>query len=349
MNTPNWGVFSSPVAGTSNDNSLQKEKTPALSRNLSRQEVSQALSEVAASLLKLASALVGESSAFPASPLSLPPLRRNGSDDWPATVGELVNEFLRAKARAGRSDRYLRALKNSLSKFNMGRAHLPLHDVTVRDVEKWLERSQWSARTRRGYLSDVRVMFSFAVKRGYLSRNPAAAVEVPDVKEPPPRIHTPEQVKTVLEFARSYDADICRSLAVRYFCGLRSAEIERLEESEIRQNHVEVTAAKSKTRRRRLVTIQPNLRQWLALGGKLPLRDVNNRMRWFTAALRKAHGIEWPHNVTRHSFVSYHLAHFGSAARTALEAGHTEQMTFAHYRELVTPEAGAAFWSIVPG
>jgi len=53
--------------------------------------------------------------------------------------------------------------------------------------------------------------------------------------------------------------------------------------------------------------------------------------------------------VTRHSFVSYHLARFENAGKTALEAGHSETMLFGHYRALVTPEAAAEFWAIVPG
>ena len=72
-----------------------------------------------------------------------------------------------------------------------------------------------------------------------------------------------------------------------------------------------------------------------------------DRMRKFTAAL-KAQNIDWPNNVTRHSFVSYHLAAGENAGKTALEAGHSEQMLFAHYRELVTPEEAKAFWAIVP-
>jgi hypothetical protein len=31
-----------------------------------------------------------------------------------------------------------------------------------------------------------------------------------------------------------------------------------------------------------------------------------------------------------------------------MEAGHSEAMLFAHYRELVTPETAAAFWAIAP-
>jgi integrase/recombinase XerD len=42
-------------------------------------------------------------------------------------------------------------------------------------------------------------------------------------------------------------------------------------------------------------------------------------------AVRKAAGItDWPDNALRHSFASYHLAHFKDAAALALEMGHTD-------------------------
>lgn len=264
------------------------------------------------------------------------------------SVGEAVKEFLFAKARAGRSDRYLQALRVSLFSFRNARSTRPLSSITVTDLETWLMKNNWAPRTQRGYLSDVSVLFNFCIRRGLTNHNPAAAVELPELESLPPLIHTPDQVRTVLEFARERDLNLCRSLAVRYFAGLRSSEAARLEEKEIKGSFIEVTAAKSKTRRRRLATAQENLKAWLALGGELPLHDLNNRMRWFNAALLTKHGITWAHNVTRHSFVSYHLAQFGNAGKTALEAGHSEQMLFAHYRELVTPEAAAEYWRIMP-
>jgi len=266
------------------------------------------------------------------------------------TISDLVKDFLKVKAKTGRSDRYLRALRVSLRSFATGRGQTPIGNVTVAEIESWLESNAWAPRTQKGYLSDVRVMFNFAVKRNLLAHNPAAAVESPVWDSGPPCIHTPDQVRTVLEFARGYDLDICRCLAIRYFAGLRSSEAERLDEKEIRtaDGFIEVTAAKAKTRRRRPATIQENLRAWLQLGGTLPLHDRSNLWRWFRAELEAKHNLQWEHNVTRHSFCSYHLAAFGNAAKTALEAGHTEQMLFAHYRELVTPGAAKEFWAIKP-
>ena len=339
-----------------NFNELQKEKPSALSLNLTAW---QAIANIGAQLQKLASAQMGEGSFCP-----LPPPARIAGPGYDTrsghTVCELVNEFLLAKARAGRSDRYLRALHNSLSKFIEGRAQSPARCVTAPDIERWMQRRKWAPRTQRGYLSDVRTMFNFAVRRGYMDRNPAAGVELPTLDQKPPQIHSPAQVRAVLEFARTWNVDICRALAVRYFAGLRSAEIERIEESRIQltpesapapdtDGHLEVTALASKTRRRRLVTIQPALRAWLSVGGTLPVIGCqSNIWRDFTAALARETGVPWHHNVTRHSFVSYHLAEFQNAGKTALEAGHSEAMLFAHYRELVTPAASREFWAIRP-
>lgn len=302
-----------------------------------------ALGEIGRQLQILASAQKGEGNfiAHTSPALIYPP------DSF--SVVEITNEFLKAKGRAGRSDRYLAALHYSMKKFTAGRANKPACDVSCAEVENWLHSLNVSPRTMKGYLSDVRTMFNFAVKRGLIRHNPAAGVELPEQEHGTVKIHPVETVKKVLDFARGYDLDICRALAVRYFTGIRTAEVERLDENCFRENHVEVSALKAKTRRRRLVTIQPNLRLWLALGGKLPAPKQNGRkMLEFQRALVGS-GIEWPHNVTRHSFVSYHLAKFQNAGKTALEAGHTEQMLFAHYREIVTQADGEKFFEITPG
>lgn len=338
---------SSPVAGTPPAGSLENVTPTALYANLSGEERQAwlALAQAGALIQAAANVILGVADPNGVTHRGAVTLRSSNSD---YSVGEAVKEFLFAKARAGRSDRYLQALRVSLFSFRNARSTRPLSSITVTELETWLMKNNWAPRTQRGYLSDVSVLYNFCIRRGLTNHNPAAAVELPELEDQPPQIHTPDQVRTVLEFARERDLNLCRSLAVRYFAGLRSSEAARLQEKEIRASFIEVTAAKSKTRRRRLVSAQENLKAWLALGGELPLTDLNNRMRWFNVALLKKHGIPWAHNVTRHSFVSYHLAQFGNAGKTALEAGHSEQMLFAHYRELVTPEAASEYWRIVP-
>jgi integrase len=148
--------------------------------------------------------------------------------------------------------------------------------------------------------------------------------------------------------------DMLPYVAIGLFAGLRRAEIERLDWAEIdfESGLIEVTAAKAKTAQRRFVTLQPNLRAWL-----LPLRQLKgpitpprDRFRELFAEARAASGIvDWPNNALRHSFASYHMAHFKNAASTALELGHHDsRITFAHYRELVRPKEAARYWKLKP-
>jgi site-specific recombinase XerC len=299
-----------------------------------------ALQQIEAAALQLLSAVrQAGNGSFSSNTIPLRPARL-------PTVADLCNAFLLAKARAGRSARYLRLLRTEIYSFAKGRERRAAESVSSAEIESWLHSQHWAARTQRGRLMTVRNLFAWCVTRSELAANPALGVDMPfdDSDTAPPGIHTPDEARAVLIAARDTDLNAMRCLAVRYFAGLRTTEACALEEKEIHEEFIEVTAAKSKTRRRRLVTIQPNLRAWLALGGVLPLRQVNNRLR----AVVTAAGQPWPHNVTRHSFVSYHLAKFQNAGKTALEAGHTERMLFAHYRELVTSQAANDFWEIRP-
>lgn len=313
------------------------------------------LEHVARALIETVQMLKGNGLSVPTGPLSLPATSATfGAVDRHAapflSVTDVANQFLLAKARAGRSDNYLaQCVKHlrSLDKFTDGK---PIQTITTADVEAWLYQNTWSARTRLGHLLTARTLFTFAMQRLYVVGNPALAVDKPLVEDVPPMIHTPAQVRAVLEANLEADPSACRCLAIRYFGGLRTSEAVKLDEREIlhEQHVIEVTAAKAKTRKRRLVTIQPALALWLLAtqkrGGALPLPQANNRLR---EAVKRA-GMPWGKSVTRHTFCSYHLAKFRNAGDTALEAGHEEQILFANYRAVVTKQLSEEFWSIWP-
>ncbi len=222
--------------------------------------------------------------------------------------------------------------------------------ITSAEIDDWLRSLKLSPVTRNHYRRLIVVAFNFAVRRGYAIDNPAVAAA--KAKEPKADIGilTVTQAAQLLESATP---DILPYLAVGLFAGLRRAELERLDWSEIdfESGLIEVTAAKAKTAQRRLVTMQPNLRDWLLpvrkhKGGVTP---KDNFRQQFDQARIAAGILDWPDNGLRHSFASYHMAHFKNAASTALEMGHHDsRVTFAHYRELVKPKDAARYWMIRP-
>jgi len=141
-------------------------------------------------------------------------------------------------------------------------------------------------------------------------------------------------------------------LAIGAFAGLREAEIQRLDWSEVdlARGHIEVTAAKAKSAKRRIVPIQPNLAGWLVLYGSMKGRIVPEGARSKLERVRRAAELtRWPVNGLRHSYASYRLAAIHDAPRVASELGHTSpQMLYSTYRELVLPEEAERYWTIEP-
>jgi integrase len=162
-------------------------------------------------------------------------------------------------------------------------------------------------------------------------------------------------ILTVTQAARLLESatrEVLPYIAIGLFAGLRRAEIERLDWTDIdfESGLIEVTAEKAKAARRRLVTMQPNLREWLLPVRKYKGGIISENFRKQFEQVRAAAGItEWPENALRHSFASYHLARFKNAAETALQLGHHDsRVTFAHYREIVKPNEAERYWKIRP-
>lgn len=257
----------------------------------------------------------------------------------------VFEEFIQAKAAAGRRPRYLAALRYSLRSLVETHGGRPMEDLTPRDLEAWLDCPTWGPGTRRSYRIDAQSLWSFAVGRGYAARNVVSATETPLLEENAPVVLSSAQCGALLQATREHSPEILAAVAVAMFAGLRHSEVLQLAPAEIGERYLEVKGHKAKTRRRRLVTICPALRAWLDAAP--PLR-VANLPKAFRRA-RLAAGIDpWPHNALRHTFASFHLALHQDAQRTALECGHSPEILFRHYRELVTREEAEAFFALRP-
>ena len=241
------------------------------------------------------------------------------------------------------SPRYLGDLRVRLGRFALSFGEEMIAGISASRIDEWLRGLGVGAVTRKRSVGRLAVLFSFAKRHGYVTENPVADVERAKERETEIEILSVSQAARLLECAGS---DMLPFWAIGAFAGLRRAEIERLTWSEIDfdASVIEVKASKSKTASRRLVTIQPNLREWLApyrtrIGRVCPVnlqRKINDDRE--RAGLRAG----WPQNALRHSFGSYHLAQFNDAAKLALEMGNSPAtIYFRHYRQLVKPKAGS--------
>lgn len=236
-------------------------------------------------------------------------------------------------------------------------------EVRGDELRALIFRPQWAPGTVGAARKRLRSLFSVAVRRQLIGRNP-----LDDLARAPAAVEGEVEILTLEEAQRLWA--VCRELAPRLlpglglglWGGLRQAEVERLVWREVRRRTgmVHVAGRTAKTRQRRLVSVELPLELalecragavgsvWAAPGLREQWQRVRQAAGWAVRA--SAGGVlptgrPWPHNALRHSFASYHLAFFKDAARTALEAGHSQAVLFRHYRELVTQEDAEGWWS----
>jgi len=271
--------------------------------------------------------------------------RQNSS----VAIAEAVEQMIATKRGAGASDGYCRVLRLNLGKVASHFDGQKLTEISTANIESFLAGLAVTGSTRNTFRRDIRTLWSFAEKQGWAKAEVAKNTERAKVIDAPPGILTPEQAAALL--TESKDNDLLAFHAIGLFAGLRVAEIKKLDwrDVDLAGEFINVAAAVSKTRSRRLVPIQGNLKAWLAPIAKKSGPVVERELRTRHEGARKRAGIvSWPDNAMRHSFVSYRLASTGNAAQTALESGHDQAVLFAHYREIVKPKAAAQFFALAP-
>jgi len=266
-----------------------------------------------------------------------------------AKVCLAVDELIENRKSSGASKRYCYDLKLRIGRFSKDFGKRVVSTINTAEIDDWLAGLNLAPVTQNTFRRDLRTFFSFCVTRHYCVDNPAANTR--KVKE----IEGEIGILSVDETARLLEAADNASLpyfAIGAFAGLRPAELHRVQWEDIHWGPklIEVKAAKSKTARRRFIKIRPNLGKWLRPYRKHVGPICPSGLRKLELEVRKRAKItEWPGNALRHSFASYHLAHFKNAAELALEMGHTnQQMIFDHYRQLVRPQEAARYWKLCP-
>jgi integrase len=280
------------------------------------------------------------------------------------TVQEVVDELVRSKERAGKSEIYTKELRRRLGKFAQA-FNLRISLVTGKQVEDFIRALGVAGRTQNNFRQVINTLFRFAVKRGYLPKDndEMNAVELADNDSGEIEVFNPLELRKlfnacltpVQERGKWRDREaMIPYLAIAACCGLRSAEIARLDWSEVHltgaEHFIEVKAAKAKTASRRTVPISENCARWLAPFAQKsgPVCTFERPDKQCFHYLGPAAGLEWKHNGLRHSFISYRLAQIKNVHQVSLEAGNSPQMVFKHYRQLVSETQATEWFGIVP-
>lgn len=275
------------------------------------------------------------------------------------TVAVLVARWKAHKLAelGGVESRTLRGDLNWLAKMADHFGSTSAAEIEPDEIQAYIESAGDNPKSRKTYRARVSALWKFG--NAHEIFHSTAADRLPAYKLPAQHrinILTPDQAKTIL---KAVAPELTGWLILNLFSGLRAQEIVSRQEAvkpslrweDVRgaDGVIDVPAAVSKRRKRRIMPILPTLEAWLEYidapkSGPIATCDPS---RTETGRLGRLIG-GWPRNVLRHSYCSYRAAQTRDAPALALEAGNSVAMINSHYMEAVSAADCEAFWALLP-
>lgn len=264
-------------------------------------------------------------------------------------VAQVVGELLASKKLKGRSRLYLTDLRVRLTRF-ADAVDRPLCEVTSNDIDKFLESLEISARSQNNFRAVIGTLLRFGQAKGYLGRDHPGISHVDKASHAvhEVQVFSKDELEKLLRTAK---ATMVPAVAIGAFAGVRSEELKRLtwEDVHLTEGHIEIRSAKSKTKVRRIIPIQRNLKAWLLpyaqdVGSVVPFSNLSNQ---FDKLARRA-GVAWKKNGLRHSFISYRTAMTNNIPMVSLEAGNSPAVISRNYLKCVSPSDARRWFRIFP-
>jgi integrase len=296
------------------------------------------------------------------------------------SVADAVIEFLKFKRERGASDDHVTDMEWRLNKLAED-FKCDVATINTQSLQAWLNGLKLSAGSYEHYRRVLSVFFIWCVRASYHSVNPVKGSNHADTMEkrkvPPTttRVYSPADLQqwiaatnTVFNSKSKELKANCAAfelwLVVGGFAGVRRAEFLRLrwQDFKLEESYIVLDAKITKTAKRRMIPIQPNLRAWLAsfeahakqhpkeliwLDGDT-LKERKLAMRAAQEKLEELAGMKWRKNALRHSFCSYRLAMVGDASKVSDELGDSAAIIQTNYKALVTLQAAREWFAIMP-
>jgi integrase len=270
------------------------------------------------------------------------------------SLTDAIAEFADSKRRAGRRESYVRILEWVLKAFAANYKDRNVNEITRHQVEAWLDGNQNLA-TRKNRIRDLSIFFEFCRRRGYCASNPLENIERPIVTRGRPEIFKVDEAAALLSTADLHpELEFLPAIAIGLFAGLRTEEIKKLDWRNIDFEHriIDVDERIAKRRQQRNVDMCDGLIAWLTPHAKArgPVYPVEAARRKMIQLRELARIAKWPTNGLRHSYGSYHVAHFQNPNLTAVQMGHaTTDMLFNHYRNYrIRRNDAETYWKLAP-
>lgn len=282
-------------------------------------------------------------------------VKNGGSTVTLTSLKKAIEETVASKYRQKLRPRYVEGLEQYLKLFAKGREDIPVSQIQPSDIEKWFAARGEGPAVRNANLGRLSSMFSVALTRGWVVKNPCDLVSKAKADRKSVEILSVRQSARALAWTCRHRPKMIGYLTMALFAGVRPEELEKVEWDSLKENSgkrlLVIEAEASKVRQRRIITLENAAWSWIDLakssGAHMPVSQSTRKR--YIQDLRAGIRMEsWPQDVLRHTAASHLLALRKDAAAVALELGNSAAILLRHYRALVTESENSRFWSLIP-
>jgi integrase len=268
------------------------------------------------------------------------------------TVAEIAQQMIEQQIAKGNRPSSVDTVTKFVKRFAVAFGDRQLGDLTEEELRDFCFKDGSAAKTRRNLRAMTSQRYRLSVQKKWVSENIALHLVVPRLPDKEPAYLVVDKVRRFLAVAEQFD--VLGYLVLSLFNGDRPEELHRLDWSDVHLDDllVCIVAAASKIHERREVPIHGTLLAWLVRchKGSGPIVDGKDFAKRLRAA-RRAAGIEdWPNDVLRHTFATYHAAAFKDLNETARQMGHIDGLRTLrkHYVAYVPEVVAKEFWNLTP-
>ncbi|MES2658142.1 MAG: site-specific integrase [Verrucomicrobiota bacterium] len=337
-----------------------------------------------------------------AAPPSLLSILQGYGATWKAsrssvTVAAAVEAYESAKKAEGLRPMSLQGIKTRCGRFAKDFEKRLISTMTTSEISDWIlslaavrqrgsmkgkagkggEPSQVGLLAKRNHRLAVSGLFNYAKTRGWVESNPVTDAARPKPPKTRPGILRPAEVTRFFGALEKTASALVPFWAVRFFAGVREAEVVRMDWSmiDLAAEEIHLPDTVTKTGNSRTVKIEPALAAFLAphaqpdgpivsrsaMARRYHLAKATNQLQAEDAAAAEAArniGEEPPRlfpspipaNAARHSFATFHLLAFRHAGETSIQLGHggSPELLHRHYKGIASEAEAKAFWNIRP-
>lgn len=189
--------------------------------------------------------------------------QRPTDDPTPGAIKALITEFDKRylKARRKSPDKVKRTLERELLEHKPSWRDWPISEVTKGDIHAKLDRltDQGKGYQANRLLEAVRLLFAYAVQRGYIDTSPADGIRKPTEEGPRRRVLDDEEIKAIWPAFESLGYPFAPFYQILLLTGQRSGEVAGMTWDELDLDNAlwEIPADRTKSDRAHKVPLSP--------------------------------------------------------------------------------------------